>query len=98
MIALNQSLYLLPVAGYESIHRLENYLIAMLSVSHLTNIGWRVKIIARNFAGTKFLSVCRLLANAYISLQRSVKVYFVCIVSGEFVRPRRRLAVGKVYF
>jgi hypothetical protein len=71
----------------------------MLSVSHLTNIGGRVKIIVRNFAGTKFLSVCRLVWRiAYISLQRSVKVYFVCIVSGEFVRPRRRLAVGKVYF
>jgi hypothetical protein len=35
----------------------------MLSVSHLTNTGGRVKIVVRNFAGTKFLWVCRLLAN-----------------------------------
>jgi hypothetical protein len=54
MIALNQSLYLLQGAGYESIHRSENYLIAMRPVSHLMNMGGAVKIIVRNFAGTKF--------------------------------------------
>jgi hypothetical protein len=55
MIALNQNLYLLQGNGIESIHRSENDLIAMRPVSHLTNIGGVVKIIVRNFAGTKLL-------------------------------------------